>query len=221
MTPSAARPPDGARRRPDRKSRAYHHGDLRAALIEAARELLAEGGVEALTLRGVARRAGVSQTAPYRHFASHHELIAAVAENGFRRLHSEMMRAASSATGRLALQQLAVEYVRFALRHPAEYRIMFGRDPEGLADTKAGDSLAEASGALMSLLRGGIEQLQKADAVRSGDPAGMALAAWALVHGLAMLILDGQRPATPASAVEKMVRDATSLMMFGMSAAQP
>lgn len=221
MTPPASKPPAGARRGARRKSRAYHHGDLRTALIEAARTLLAEGGADALTLRGVARLAGVSQTAPYRHFASHHELIAAVAEEGFRRLHAEMLRAASESTGRLGLQQLAVAYVRFALKRPAEYRIMFGRDPEGLARTKAGDSLAEASGALMSLLRGGIEQLQQAGAVRSGDPGAMALAAWALVHGLAMLILDGQRPATPSSAVEKMVRDATSLMMFGMSAPPP
>lgn len=200
-----------------RKPRAYHHGDLRAALIQAARELLEEGGVQALTLRGVARRAGVSQTAPYRHFAGHEELIAAVAEEGFRRLHAAMVRAANAATGRLALQELAVEYVKFALKSPAEYRVMFGRDPEGLAGTAAGQSLIIASGALMSLLRGGIEQLQRAGAVRTGDAGAMALAAWALVHGLAMLLLDGQRPSSPASAVEKMVRNATTLLMFGMA----
>ncbi|MDQ3996358.1 MAG: TetR/AcrR family transcriptional regulator, partial [Gemmatimonadota bacterium] len=79
--------------RPTARKRAYHHGDLRRALVDAAIPLLRDGGPEALTLRAVARAAGVSQTAPYRHFADRAELVAAVAESGFRRLHARLVDA--------------------------------------------------------------------------------------------------------------------------------
>src|SRR5437764_560426 len=75
------------------KPRAYHHGDLKAALIDSALEILRKEGLEALTLRAVARRAGVSQAAPYRHFADRRALVAAVAERGFERMQAAMMNA--------------------------------------------------------------------------------------------------------------------------------
>src|SRR5215208_5503789 len=94
--------------------RPYHHGDLRRALLDASLELLRDGGPEALTLRGAARAAGVSQTAPYRHFADRAALIAGVAEDGFRRLRARLQRVVESplppgSTERAGLQQLALE----------------------------------------------------------------------------------------------------------------
>src|SRR5688572_13830382 len=114
-------PTKAARKSRPKRRQGYHHGDLRQALVDSARALLESGGPAALTLRAAAREAGVSQTAPYRHFASRDDMIAAVAEDGFRRLHARMVAAAAPQSGKRALQQIAVEYVRFALESPAEY----------------------------------------------------------------------------------------------------
>src|SRR5688500_20294568 len=131
---SFARMP-GARRRA-----AYHHGALRRALVESALPLLRAGGAEALTLRAVARAAGVSQTAPYRHFADRAALVAAVADDGFRRLRERLIaaaRAPAKTTGRAqqtargGLQALAVAEVRLAVEQPEESRVMVDADVDG------------------------------------------------------------------------------------------
>jgi len=212
---SSTPPPKPGR---SKRRRAYHHGDLRQALVDSARALLAEGGPAALTLRAAARDAGVSQTAPYRHFASREDMLTAVAEDGFRRLHARMRAAVAPQRGKRALQQLAVEYVRFALEQPAEYRIMFGREAAALEQTSAGAALAKSSAAVMDLLQGGIEEMQRSGVIRAGDPAVMALAAWSLVHGLVMLTLDGQGSRTRDKPIDILVRDVTSLLMTGMAA---
>jgi AcrR family transcriptional regulator len=209
-------------------ARPYHHGDLRRALLEAALTILRERGPEALTLRAVARAAGVSQTAPYRHFPDGAALVAGVAEDSFRRLFERLYQAvgappAPGETERAGLQRLALEYLRFALAHPAEYRIMFGRALGGAQAAGASGpppaSYAEARSSVFALLRGGIAQLQERGMVRSGDASAMALSAWALMHGLAMLTLDGQvTQAGGELSPEALALTATSLMMFGMDA---
>jgi AcrR family transcriptional regulator len=221
--------------RDDGAPRPYHHGDLRRALVDASLTILRTQGPEALTLRAAARAAGVSQTAPYRHFADRAALVAGVAEDGFRRLHARLVAVATAppapgSTERAGLQRLAVEYLRFALEHPAEYRIMFGGElaawrgagaasggaPEASPNASA-DSFAEARGRVFALLRGGIARLQAVGLVRGGDPATMALSAWALVHGVAMLALDGQVARAGAASPEELALAATELMMFGMA----
>src|SRR5688572_9210328 len=198
------------------RKRAYHHGDLRQALLDAALPLLRKGGPAALTLRAVARAAGVSQTAPYRHFADRSALVAAVAEDGFRRLQAELIAAATAPaktlgkapeTERGGLQALALTYVRFALAHPAEYRVMFG--PEVAAMEKG-----SARQAVFEFLRGGIDMLQTHGLVVAGDSHSMAMTAWALVHGLVMLALDGQLSGAQATP-EELTLSATELLMFG------
>jgi AcrR family transcriptional regulator len=206
------------KKKPPKARRAYHHGDLRAALVRSARTLLASGGPPALTLRAAARDAGVSQTAPYRHFAGRDDMLAAVAEDGFRRLHARMIEGLASQRGKRALQQIAVEYAAFALENPAEYRVMFGHEIAELEKTVASTALNDSSASVMDLLQGGIEQMQQAGVVRPGDAAVMALSAWALVHGLVMLTLDGQGSRTRQKPVETLVREATSLLMVGMAA---
>src|SRR5262245_4881527 len=111
---------------PRAKKRAYHHGDLRRALLDAALELVSSKGVQALTLREVARRAGVTHAAPYHHFPSKEALFAAVATEGFRDLAAAMRAALSGRRGPFAsLRAIGVAYVRFATEHPAHFRIMF------------------------------------------------------------------------------------------------
>ncbi|HKG93971.1 MAG TPA: TetR/AcrR family transcriptional regulator [Gemmatimonadaceae bacterium] len=212
-----------AREGQSREARPYHHGDLRRALVDAALALLREHGLEALTLRAVARAAGVSQTAPYRHFADRAALLAGVAEDGFRRLYTRMLRAVGAPispghTERSGLQRLALEYLRFALEHPAEYRLMFGDELAGHAPAALPPAFGEARESVFALLRGGIVRLQELGLVRAGDPAAMALSAWALVHGLAMLSLDGQVRRAGAPPPEELALTATDLMMHGMAA---
>src|SRR5882757_4974189 len=106
----------------------YHHGDLRAACLDAALELVEEGGETALSLRAVARRAGVSPAAPYRHYADREALVSAVATVGYRELAERLAAAHPSPSTPEQLASVAIAYVQFALERPALFRLMFG-DP--------------------------------------------------------------------------------------------
>lgn len=179
----------------------YHHGDLRQALINAALELLTEQDVRSLSLREVARRAGVSHTAPYRHFADKDALLATVAEEGFGMLTHSLEVAAQQATDD-PLQQLeaiGVAYVDFALEHPSHYQMMFGNYEANLEETTT--SLADAAQQSFMVLVNVIVAGQEAGVLRTEEPTQLAQAAWALVHGLAMLIIDGQLPMTQNQAI--------------------
>lgn len=164
-------------------------------------------------MRAVSKAAGVSPAAPYRHFADRRELIAAVAEAGFQRLQQTMLHAVGQARGRPALKQVALAYVTFALEHPAEYRVMFG--PE-VAETSDLPALRATARGVLGFVAEGIAQAQKEGAIGPGDPMLMAVATWAMLHGLVMLTLDGQTT-TVAPTVEAVVEEATRIMMFGMA----
>jgi AcrR family transcriptional regulator len=155
-------------------SRPYHHGDLRAALLDAALELLEDD--ETFSLRAVARRAGVSPNAPYRHYADKEALLAALATYGFAQL-ADRLEAAAELTG------MAEQYVAFALSHPGLFRLMYGRPTANAAAARTAEILAS----------------------RLADPA-LQIGAWAMVHGLAVLLLDGKLPGTdPAQLVRTTV----------------
>ncbi|MFL5583554.1 MAG: TetR/AcrR family transcriptional regulator [Gemmatimonadaceae bacterium] len=199
----------------------YHHGDLHQALVEAAIALLREGGVSALTLRAAARRAGVSQAAPYRHFADHADLLAAVAADGFARLRDVMIQSVRGATSpREGLRELARAYVRFGLKHPAEYRVMFGADTAG---HHRFPDLYSKSTSVYQLLVDGIVGLQQLGLVKAGDPMAIALTAWSTMHGLVTLAIDGlspfagERKTVLADQLENQVTVATEILMFGMA----
>ena len=198
---------------PTSPARGYHHGDLKRALLDAAVTLLRTEGVEALTLRAVARAAGVSPTAPYRHFADRRALIGAVAEEGFRQLGEALGSAMASAEGRPGFRQVAVAYVRFAHEHPAEYRVMFGAE---VAKTDELPGLQQTSRGVLAGVAAGLRGLQAAGLVGSGDPDMMALAAWASLHGLVMLSLDGQTEGV-APSLDALVDEMTRMIMFGLA----
>jgi AcrR family transcriptional regulator len=194
-------------------SKPYHHGDLRDALVRSATELLRSEGPDALTLRGVARAAGVSQAAPYRHFADRRALVAAVAEEGFRRLRSAMLEAVQSAPGPLGFKAVAVAYVRFGHQNPAEYRIMFGPELGNQDDLPA---LQTTSRGVLEFVAEGVRGLQAAGVVVEGDAGMIAAALWSMLHGLVMLSLDGQVAGVTTS-LDELVETTTKLMMFGMA----
>src|SRR2546430_4327077 len=104
----------------------YHHGDLRAGLVRAAMELLEEGGETALSLRAIARGAGVSPAAPYRHYADREALVSAVAAVGYRQLAERLAAAHPAPSTPEQLASVGVAYVEFALAQPALFRMMFG-----------------------------------------------------------------------------------------------
>src|SRR5688572_15237261 len=143
----------------------YHHGDLRRALLDAALEILEEGGSSALTLREVARRAGVSHAAPYRHFADKAALLSAVAEEGFRVVYEEMIsRSAMCVDPVEKLNQVGVAYVLFAVEHPAHFRVMFGPD---VVDCPT-ESVKEVGAKTFQLLLSSIEACQEAGKFKEG-----------------------------------------------------
>jgi AcrR family transcriptional regulator len=158
---------------------AYHHGDLRAACVAAGLRLATVGGPDAVTIRGVARLAGVSHTAPLHHFRDRDELLAAVAEAGFDRLVADAEDAVAGPVAGDPIERIrryGLAYIRGAIGAPGLYRLMFG---EAACDT--------GYGAYERLVR-----LVAESGLADGDPEPIALVFWAQVHGLAGLYADGK-----------------------------
>jgi AcrR family transcriptional regulator len=181
----------------------YHHGDLRAACLNAAMELVQDGGETALSLRAVARRAGVSPAAPYRHYADREALVSAVAVVGYRELAQRLAAAHPSPATTEQLAAVAVAYVQFALERPALFRIMFGEPCDRDNDERVAATVA------VSLYVRDIA----ARAFPQADTEALATAIWALVHGLAFLHLEGKLDASEPSVVAERVTAAIGALM--------
>jgi AcrR family transcriptional regulator len=169
----------------------YHHGNLRADLVRAAIELLEESGERALSLRAVARRAGVSPAAPYRHYADREALVSAVAAVGYRELAERLAAAHPSPSTPDQLATVAIAYVQFALDRPALFRIMFGEPCD-----RDNDERVAATAAVSHYVRAIVQR-----SFPRADVDALATAIWALVHGLAFLHLDGKLDASTPSVV--------------------
>jgi AcrR family transcriptional regulator len=158
------------------KPRPYHHGDLRNGLLDAARTILEEEDLSALTLRAVARRAGVSHAAPYRHFPNHEALLVELSLEGFAELQgmvAEAARTPGPESDRIA--NIGAAYMRFVAKRPAVARLMFGGQ---LPNREQFPVLGEAADAVGKEIGASLS-----------DPA-LGLAVWAAVHGMAMLVLE-------------------------------
>ena len=208
-------PPSG-RRSQSKLREEYHHGDLRQALVDAALEDIAAHGAERVTLRGVARAAGVSHMAPYNHFADKAALLAAAAAVGFRQLGRAMEErmAAHPRGDPKRLQAAGIAYAVFAVDHPALFRLMFG--PE-LADRRSHEELGQAAADAFRSLLGAIGDVGS-ESEASPAVADFAVIPWALVHGLAMLAVAGQLPGMDAQHIEVLARRATDVLYEGMAA---
>ena len=179
----------------------YHHGDLRPALLKAAARALEKEGPAALSLRELARRAGVSHNAPYRHFAGREALLAALCAEGFRLLGEALARSSGRAMGEA--------YVRFALEHPHRFRLMFG----GHVPLERQRDVAAAAAQPYQTL---VQAFRAQPAI--ADPERAAAAAWSLVHGLAHLLLDGHF-ASQAADRASFIRDVLGAVRFASRAA--
>jgi AcrR family transcriptional regulator len=174
-----------------KRRKPYHHGNLREALLEAAIRLIAEVGPTAFTLREVARRAGVSHNAPYRHFHDKDDLMAAVATQGFRELTEGMVQVSENQSNALhRLKQAGLEYVTFALRRPEHFTVMFDAPLSKHEHPEAAQAAEQAFGTLVNL----VKNCQEDGSLPSGDPLRLALLAWSTVHGIAKLAITGRLP---------------------------
>jgi AcrR family transcriptional regulator len=183
------------------KKRAYHHGDLERALVDTAVRMIQQEGVQALTLRGVGSRLGVSRTALYRHFDDKQALLARVASEGFKRFHDALAEAAATAEAGNGdpMPAMAAAYARFARSHPSHYQTMFSGV---LTDVKGHRELNEHGESAFNVLLDAIRRGQAAGRIRGGDPLELAEITWALSHGIATLAMANQLPSTPAALEE-------------------
>jgi AcrR family transcriptional regulator len=172
---------------------AYHHGDLPAALLAAVESAVADGGVSGVSLRDVARRAGVSHSAPAHHFGSKAGLLTAFATAGYQLLvESVIKEVAESEAGDGAAELAAIGrgYVRFAVGHPAHFEVMFRLD----ALDPSNAQFVAASEAAYGLLTATIERCRAAGRLHGRPPEVVAVSAWSLVHGLSALWISGRLP---------------------------
>lgn len=196
--------------------RSYHHGHLREALIAAALQLIEEDGLEAVTVREAAKRAGVSPGAPFRHFPTKRALLTAVAEQAQERLGQEMAAALAATEGLDPLSRFAeagAAYLRWATRNPTHFHIVSSRR---LIDFEGSSALREANAGLRDRITGLLQ-----DAARQGQlPAGadighVRLAGRALVYGLARMAADGHFPewGVPGETADRSMRAALDLVI--------
>lgn len=171
-------------------SKRYHHGDLGPALLKAAEEELVENGTESFSLRAVAKRAGVSHGAPAHHFGDAKGLLTALAAIGYDRLIAaqEVRQAAAAKDTTSQLIAIGLGYVDFGTANPALFRLMFSSEKPDRNDEAFAASSLTAFGKLVDLVQAEVGADPYADAAAMKD----VVASWAMVHGLADLILSGR-----------------------------
>lgn len=175
---------------------AYHHGDLRAALIAAATRLVAAHGTEGFSLREAAAQVGVSPSAAYRHFADKRDLLAAVAREGFIALAEALQRAAARARSArtrrprsvAVFEAQALAYVRFAVAHPAQFQVMFG--PYGAGASQSARAIAADDPDPYRLMQVTLDELVHEGVISPAARRGAELPAWASLHGLAGILMN-------------------------------
>ncbi len=195
----------------------YHHGDLHNALIQAGLSVLETDGEAALTLRKVARVAGVSHAAPYRHFADKNALLSVIAQQGFSKL-TEAMQAVHTQYADSPVQllpEIGSCYIRFGIENAAYFQLMFG----GLLRANHEDEALRAAGeATFAEVVRAITISQKIGLVRDGDAVELATTAWAMAHGIAALLLEDMLAVHQQGDGELLARQALQNLMLGLRA---
>lgn len=200
-----------------KKQTAYHHGNLKKSLISHALAIVDEEGIAQLSLRKVARQAGVSHAAPAHHFKDMKGLLAAIAQEGFGKMERQMQAAVDRIPGDKSLDRfktLGTAYISFAVRNPAYLRIMFH---PSLVDKQPYPGLEKAANSAFGLLTAAIKDCQEKKLVRAGDIRLLSLFAWSTVHGLSILALDNQLVSTGLNEnLDDYTDDLIDLLINGM-----
>jgi AcrR family transcriptional regulator len=207
-----ARPHDG-------EGRGYHHGNLRAALIDAGVELARTGGPNAVLLRAVSREAGVSHNAAYRHFANQEDLLAAVADRCMTELSKLMIERMDQVTARgpvrraqARLGAIGRAYIDFARTQPGWFRTAFSSARPHESETPAREALPGP----FDVLNACLDELVDVEALTPARRRGAEYAAWAAVHGVSSLLLDGPLRDLPEPEVEHVINAALSVVNRGL-----
>lgn len=207
-----------ATRRPPRRTR-YHHGDLKRALVDAAADLVSAHGAKGFSLREAARAVGVDPAACYRHFASREALLCALATRGFGALARVMAEAKAGApTPEAALIAMGNAYVRFAVAHPPEFRVMFGDSGADARDPRLRPEDVERTG--YELLEDTVREWRAANPGPAAA-AELTLLLWASVHGLARLLVDGAVRLEIEDAARAVAQLAVAVLESGRAAERP
>jgi AcrR family transcriptional regulator len=201
--------------KPNTRQKNYHHGDLRATLLREAGHMLREAGLEGVTLRKLADRAGVSRTALYHHFRDKNDLLCAIAADGFLQLSNIMDRAQLQPDDSLTttMRDFVRAYIRFATGHPEQYDLMFGRHL-----WKVGRPTQELQTVAYRVFRDYARDIGRLEPVI--DLRGhrsmlrLAQASWATLHGLCRLLIDGIY--VNVGDLEEISDEAVAMMMAGM-----
>lgn len=164
-----------------KKTKPYHHGDLRNALLKAAMDVLKEGGQDAVTTRACAKRVGCAPSAVFRHFADRRALATALAVEGYKSLGQVMTRSVDAASDNSRMRAIGEAYIDFALQEPHLFRLMFQGDLIDLNDPE----LLQVSEPLLTATG-------RESGAASEDADDIAILSWAIVHGLASLAIDSQ-----------------------------
>ena len=207
------------------KSRSkYHHGELRSALVSLAVKEIGKAGIEKLSLRSLARQAGVSPTAPFRHFPDKQTLLAAIAIEGFEELARRLTETSESNAGtEERFIEMGATYVGFAQDFPVHYQLMFGAV---LGDFSASKALQEASASSYAVLDATLTEIKNNQHL-DHDVARLGGLVWSTVHGMASLVLNvptARKPkaadAAPRQAVKSIredMRAALKIVYRGMT----
>ncbi|MGY2847947.1 MULTISPECIES: TetR/AcrR family transcriptional regulator [Bradyrhizobium] len=226
MRRSAKSPPTGRRPAKPRPvatraqaARPYHHGDLRRVLIDAAMQLVGEGGPEAVSVREAARRAGVSPGAPFRHFPSRDALMNAVAEEAQRRFRAEIEAALAEAPpgdplGRF--HHLGIAYLRWAMKNPTHFEIISSRR---FFDHDRSAAVSGDNAELIGMTERTLAEAFSAGQLGTRDLRQVQIAGRALVYGFARMHIDGHLPrwGVGDAEVEQMAADIVDLFIAGIA----
>ena len=175
------------------KSRSYHHGDLRKALIDAGIAILTDQGLGGLSLRKVAERAGVSHAAPYAHFSDKQELIAAIATQGFRQLHGQLTKAVAAHPKQIRQQLTAIvtAYATYAVESTETFKLMFSSTIE---KEKQNAELMVVVQEVTDLVNNVVARCVDRGVIQVASPELIGIIIWGQVHGLILLWIENQIP---------------------------
>lgn len=196
----------------------YHHGNLKQALIEAGQQILIEKGINGLSLRETAKAAGVSHTAPYRHFTDKEALLAAIAESGFDSLAEALLNTIEQHPDdpKEQLAEATATYVKLAVTRLEMHQLMFG---DGFDDEAMSETMLEKKQQTFNALSKIIENGQKKNIFKKTETLELVIAAWSMMHGYTMLLTTGQlsESVTSLMQIEKLARSVATYLVDGMA----
>jgi len=174
----------------EKKAGSYRHGNLREAILIASLEAIEINGVDSLSIREVAKTAGVTHQAPYRHFKDKEALLAALAQDGFEKLYQEMSKSVQDINAPIEkITALGVNYLTWAAEHPAHFRLMFSQN---IPEFETYEGLLIAANSILNLVLLVTKENQDGKVIRNDDTRSLARQFWATVHGVTLLFIDRQ-----------------------------